>query len=91
MRNGVNPFIPHPECDVGQHWHVPSRLDEKLAQFLRQRRGVTTYTAFARKLGISASTLHRLENCQQSATLERVSQIMIRLKCDASDIFSSGK
>jgi len=34
-----------------------------------------------------ASTLHRLEQCQQSITLGRLQQIMQRLKCGLPDIF----
>ena len=34
-----------------------------------------------------ASTLHRLEMCQQSITLSRLEQIMRRLRCTLADIF----
>jgi DNA-binding Xre family transcriptional regulator len=33
------------------------------------------------------STLHRLENADQSITLRALQQIMKRLKCGLSDIF----
>lgn len=56
-------------------------LDHQLAGFLRKRRGEITYAAFARKLGITPSSLFRLENCQQSITLKTLQQIMDRLKC----------
>jgi DNA-binding Xre family transcriptional regulator len=62
-------------------------LDNQLAIFLRKRRGEITYAAFARKLGITPSSLFRLENCQQSITLKTLQQIMDRLKCCWSDIF----
>jgi transcriptional regulator with XRE-family HTH domain len=62
-------------------------LDNQLAIFLRKRRGEITYAAFARKLGITPSSLFRLENCQQSITLKTLEQIMDRLKCSWSDIF----
>ena len=55
--------------------------------FLRRKRGQATYAQFARKLGISASTLYRLENGEQSATLKRVEQIMARLGCSLDEIF----
>ncbi|MHB9009661.1 MAG: helix-turn-helix domain-containing protein [Limisphaerales bacterium] len=67
-----------------------SELDRQFAQFLRQRRGEASFQAFARKLGIAASTLHRLENGQQSATLQRVDQILTRLKCRWPDAFHAG-
>jgi transcriptional regulator with XRE-family HTH domain len=69
-----------------QHVGV-SRLDHQLAKFLRERRGESTFAAFARKLGISASTLYRLENGEQSVTLQRLEQILARLKCDVKDVF----
>ena len=62
-------------------------LDNQLAIFLRKRRREITYAAFARKLGITPSSLFRLENCQQSITLKTLQQIMDRLKCSWSDIF----
>jgi transcriptional regulator with XRE-family HTH domain len=63
-------------------------LDNQLAVFLRKRRGQITYAAFAKKLGITPSSLFRLENCQQSATLKTLQQIMDRLKCSWADVFS---
>ena len=62
-------------------------LDNQLAVFLRKRRGEITYAAFARKLGITPSSLFRLENCQQSITLKTLQQILDRLKCSLTDIF----
>jgi transcriptional regulator with XRE-family HTH domain len=65
-------------------------LDNQLAVFLRKRRGEITYAAFARKLGITPSSLFRLENRQQSTTLKTLQQIMDRLKCSWADIFPAG-
>ena len=46
-----------------------------------------TYAAFARKLGITPSSLFRLENCQQSITLKTLQQILDRLGLDIADVF----
>ena len=46
-----------------------------------------TYAQFARKLGIAPSTLYRLENGAQSVTLQRLQQIVDRLRCSMADIF----
>ena len=62
-------------------------LDKNLAAFLRKQRGDVTYVAFARKLGITPSSLFRLENCQQSTTLKTLQQICDRLKVDIHDVF----
>jgi DNA-binding Xre family transcriptional regulator len=80
-------FIPHTEHIIGQHDRVRDSLEKQLAVFLRQKRGNTTFAQFSKKVGLPASTLHRLEQCQQSITLGRLQQIMSRLKCGLADIF----
>lgn len=66
---------------------MQNKLEKQLADFLRKERGELTYQQFARKLGITQSSLFRLEQCQQSITLRRLQQIMERLKCRLADIF----
>ena len=63
-------------------------LDKQFGRFLRDKRGEASYAVFARKLGISASTLHRLENAEQSVTLGKLEDILERLKIEARDVFS---
>ena len=46
-----------------------------------------TYAQFAKKLGISDATLHRLEMGQQNVTLKTIELITQRLKCKVSDLF----
>lgn len=62
-------------------------LDKNLAAFLRKQRGDVPYATFARKLGITPSSLFRLENGQQSATLKTLQQICDRLKVNIHDVF----
>ena len=62
-------------------------LDDQVAKFLRQKRGEETYVAFGRKVGISGSTLHRLEHCRQSITVQKLDLILSRLKCTITDVF----
>ena len=62
-------------------------LDKALATFLRKQRGELSYPQFARKLGIAISTLHRLEQGQQSITLGKLEDILKRLKCSTKDVF----
>jgi DNA-binding XRE family transcriptional regulator len=66
----------------------PNKLEKQLAVFLKARRQGKTYAAFAKKLRLPPSTLFRLENCQQSASLKLVHQIAKRLKVALSDIFT---
>lgn len=66
---------------------MAQRLAKQLAAFLRKRRGDLTYVQFARKTGLSDSTLQRLEMGEQNVTLKTLEQIVVRLKCSVSDIF----
>ena len=66
---------------------MADQLAKQLAEFLRKERGDLTYQQFARKTGISDSTLHRMELAQQNVTLKTLEQLCSRLKCKVSDIF----
>jgi len=46
-----------------------------------------TYAEFSKKVGLPPSTLHRLEMCEQSATLSRLEMILKRLKCSIREVF----
>ena len=62
-------------------------LQKQLGKFLRRRRGNMTLPAFARKLGISSSSLHRIELAQQNVTLTTLEHLLKRLKCTIAEIF----
>ena len=64
------------------------KLEEKLADFLKKTRGETSYAEFAKKTGLTPSTLFRLENRQQSITLGRLEEVMTKLKVNLQDIFA---
>jgi len=69
---------------------VRSSLEGQLGKFLRKRRGQATHAQFSHDDSAShPSTLHRLENGDQSITLRGFQQIMKRLKCTLSDIFEA--
>lgn len=42
---------------------------------------------FARKLGISSSSLHRMELAEQNVTLKTLEHLLKRLKCSLTDVF----
>ena len=46
-----------------------------------------TYVQFGKRIGISSSTLHRIELATQNVTLDTLESIMGRLKTRISDIF----
>jgi transcriptional regulator with XRE-family HTH domain len=67
---------------------VAASMQKQLGQFLRKKRGKMSYPAFARKLGISSSSLHRMEMGQQNVTIKTLEFILKRFKCSVSDIFN---
>jgi DNA-binding Xre family transcriptional regulator len=46
-----------------------------------------TLPAYARKLGISASSLHRMEMGEQNVTLKTLEHLIKRLKCRLDELF----
>ncbi len=56
-------------------------LSKKLGDNLRKRRGATSQVEFAQRLGIAQSSLNRLENGEQNATLKMVERLAAKLRC----------
>ena len=65
--------------------------DRLLSEYLRKTRGDQTVRAFARKIGLTHGTLHRIENLQQSLTVGKLGQIMDKLDCSWEEIFGKAK
>ena len=65
--------------------------DRLLSEYLRRKRGDQTVRAFARKIGLTHGTLHRIENLQQSLTVGKLGQIMDKLDCSWEEIFGRVK
>lgn len=64
------------------------RLRKQLGKYLRGKRGDDTLARYAKKLGISDSTLQRLEIGEQNITVDTLEQIIDRLKCSISEVFN---
>jgi len=62
-------------------------LAERLGKRLRELRGDIPQLQFAKKLGISKSSLNRIEIGCQNVTLETLDQLCKALKCDLSHLF----
>ena len=62
-------------------------LQKQLGRFLRQKRGNLSLPAYARKLGISSSSLHRMEMGEQNVTLKTLEQLLRRLNCRLNQVF----
>jgi len=67
--------------------HVRYELRKQLADFLKKKRGDQTFQQFARKIGLSDSTLQRIEMMEQNVTIDTIQHIVDRLRCKMSDIF----
>ena len=63
------------------------KLEDRLARRLRTVRGEASLRQFAQKMGISTSTLNRLEMSQQNVTLEILGILCKKLNCDIGDLF----
>ena len=64
-------------------------LSSKLANNIRSRRVRTTSTGrFAITLGISQSTLNKIENNNGNVTLDTLNTMCRHLKCDIADLFT---
>jgi len=66
---------------------APTELDKRLAAFLKEQRGEKSFAEWSKVTGLPASTLFRLEQCQQSITLGRLHGLMKRLKVTLADVF----
>jgi transcriptional regulator with XRE-family HTH domain len=62
-------------------------LANRLAKKLRELRGETPQIHFARRLGISKSSLNRMELGHQNVSLKSLERLCARLRCDVADLF----
>ncbi len=62
------------------------RLREILAEAIRTRRGDRSQRSFARTLGVSKTTLLRIEMADQNVTIDTLETICRRLRCSVADL-----
>ena len=62
-------------------------LDREFARYLRRARGALSYADFAKKVGVSHTTLHRIERGEHHITLNKLETILGRLKVKLKDVF----
>lgn len=65
----------------------PTSSDRKISSKLTKLRGDETQMAFAKRLGISQSTLNRIENCEQSATVGLLDRLARKLNLKIVEFF----
>jgi len=66
---------------------VSSSLRKQLGAFLKKERAEMSYSVFGRKVGISKSTLQRLEMGEQNVTLDTLEHILKKLKKRLTEVF----
>ena len=62
-------------------------LDRQLARFIKKERGSLSYAEFSKKVGLSHTTIHRLECGEHHLTLNKLETILEKLKIRLKDIF----
>lgn len=63
------------------------QLRKRLAAFLRQQRGTRTEREFARRIGLSKSTLSRLQSAEQNVTIDTLEHLCRVFRCEVKDLF----
>lgn len=64
------------------------KLADRLAKRIKELRGDSSQLQYSKKLGISNSSLNRIEMAEQNVTLETLDALCARLKCDVADLFA---
>lgn len=59
---------------------------KRLGRFMRHQRGASTLREFARRTGLSCTTIHRLENAQQNVTLDTLEYLCDVFQCRIQDL-----
>lgn len=62
-------------------------LRQRLARFIREKRGKTPQRVFARKIGVAQSTIMRIENEDQNVTLDTLESLCQVYHADIADLF----
>jgi transcriptional regulator with XRE-family HTH domain len=62
-------------------------FDGQLAQFVRKARGEMSYARFAKKTGLAAMTLFRVEKREIHLSLDKLETMVNKLRIKLSDVF----
>ena len=63
------------------------KLMKRIADKFKELRGEQSQLQFAKKMGISQSSLNRIENKDQNISLYVLERVASRLKIDIKDLF----
>lgn len=62
-----------------------------LASELKRRRGDLSMRDFAIKIGLSKTSLQRIENEEQNVTIDTLELLCAKLKCEVGDLLGNRK
>ncbi len=62
-------------------------LRQRLAIFIKEKRGSTTQREFARKIGVAQSTIMRIENLDQNVTINTLETLCRVFHADIAELF----
>jgi len=68
-------------------FYVPRKLRSQLGVFLKQKRGELTFAQFSRRIGVSKSTLQRLEQGEQNITVDMLEHLLSKFSAGMSEVF----
>lgn len=67
------------------------RFRKHLASELKRRRGELSMRDFALKVGLSKTSLQRIENEEQNVTIDTLEHLCWKLKCEVGDLLGLKK
>ena len=62
-------------------------LERQLAAFLKKKRGDLSYAKCSKQVGLSHTTLHRLERGEHHLTLNKLETVIDKLRVRLKDVF----
>ena len=88
QKTGAAAWRIHPGEVLREEFLKPMNITPyRLARRLLELRGDTPQYQFAHRLGISKSSLNRMEIGDQNVSLKTLDRLCARLRCDVVDLF----
>lgn len=62
-------------------------LRNRLASFIKEKRGDKTLREFSTRYGLSKDTIRRIEDADQNVTIDTLQHLCKVFRCDIADLF----
>ena len=76
-----------PMCRSDEYKLIVMNLSSQLAKTIKKRRGEMSQRAFAKRIGVSSTTIRRMENEEQNVTIKTLQHLMKIFRCSIEDLF----